>query len=176
MEAPVKKVQPAINRKLVTCQPRPKKKTCNPDGSIPEPPSVMWFWLADTFFNSCQMTSTWMCNIRLQAPTPDKKCDISHWFPCAADGRTGGRKVTWLPKISRLDRLPHFLSYGAPLARGAPLWKVSLLVMRGLNNQSGVILLLMISFSAQWVAVWHGDLSGNMKIVPSLISVLKVIQ
>ena len=52
-------------------------------------------------------------------------------------------------KIPWLDRLPHFLSYRAPLVRGVPLRKVSLFVMRGLNNQSGVILLLMISFSAQ---------------------------
>ena len=26
-----------------------------------------------------------MCNIRLQAPTLDRKCEISHWSPCGAD-------------------------------------------------------------------------------------------
>ena len=34
------------------------------------------------------------------------------------DGRTDGHVIT---KISRMDRLPNFLRYGAPLARGAPL-------------------------------------------------------
>ena len=28
-----------------------------------------------------------MYNIRLQAPTLDRKCDISHWFFCSVDGR-----------------------------------------------------------------------------------------
>ena len=44
------------------------------------------------------LTTTWMCNIRLQAPTLAKKCHISHWFSCGADrragGRVGGRTVT----------------------------------------------------------------------------------
>ena len=41
------------------------------------------------------------------------------------DGRAVGRSVYGhvITKFSRMDRLPHFLSYGAPLraARGAPL-------------------------------------------------------
>ena len=27
----------------------------------------------------------------LEVPQQGRKCDISHWFPCGADGRTGGR-------------------------------------------------------------------------------------
>ena len=47
-------------------------------------------------FDSCQLTTTWMCNIR--SHTVAKKCDISHWFPCGADCRqTGGR--TDVPKF-----------------------------------------------------------------------------
>ena len=38
---------------------------------------------------------------------------------CGADGRWGGHLIT---KISRMGRLPNFLTHGAPLrARGAPL-------------------------------------------------------
>ena len=45
----------------------------------------------------------------LQVPQQGRKCDISHWFPCGADGRTGGRavgrtyghvttKISWMDK------------------------------------------------------------------------------
>ena len=37
-----------------------------------------------------------------------------HWFPCGADGRSYGHVIT---KFSRMGRLPHFLSYGAPSTR-----------------------------------------------------------
>ena len=37
--------------------------------------------------SGCQLTKTWMCNIRLQAPTPDIRCDILHQMPCGADGQ-----------------------------------------------------------------------------------------
>ena len=50
----------------------------------------------------------------LQASTLAKKFDILYWLPCRWDGRTDGHVVT---KISRMDRLPKFLRYGAPLAR-----------------------------------------------------------
>ena len=39
---------------------------------------------------------------------------ILHWYACGADGRAGGHVIT---KISRMGRLPHFLRYGATLAR-----------------------------------------------------------
>jgi len=46
-------------------------------------------------FDSCQLTTIWMCNIRLQFPLLARKCEISHWLPCGAeglvDGRTDGR-------------------------------------------------------------------------------------
>ena len=39
------------------------------------------------------------------------------------DGRAGGWSVYGhvITKFSQMGRLPHFLSYGAPLMRGAPL-------------------------------------------------------
>ena len=64
-----------------------KKKTRhNLDGSTPDPA----VWSGDTgqrilCFDSCQLTTTSMCNIRLQAPKLARNCNISHWFPCGAD-------------------------------------------------------------------------------------------
>ena len=48
-------------------------------------------WSCDTgqwipCFGSCPLITTWMHNIRLQAPTLARKCEISHQFPCGADG------------------------------------------------------------------------------------------
>ena len=44
-----------------------------------------------------------------------RKFDISHWFTCGADGRrTYGHVIT---KVSQMDRLTNFLSYGAPLSK-----------------------------------------------------------
>ena len=40
-------------------------------------------------FDSCQLTTTWMCNITLQAPTLARKSDISLRFPVLlAEGLT----------------------------------------------------------------------------------------
>ena len=50
-------------------------------------------------FDSCQLTTTWMWNIRLQASKLARKCTISHWFPCGAGGRAGGHTVTLLAKF-----------------------------------------------------------------------------
>lgn len=41
--------------------------------------------------DNCKLTSTWMCNIRMKAPTPVRKCEISHWLTCDADGQMDGR-------------------------------------------------------------------------------------
>ena len=47
-----------------------------------------------------------MYNIRLQAPKLARKCEIKHWYACAADGR----KVGWsmyghvIAEFSRMDR------------------------------------------------------------------------
>ena len=48
------------------------------------------------------------------APKLARKCESKHWFPCGADGRSYGHVIT---KFSRIGRLPHFLSYGAPSTR-----------------------------------------------------------
>ena len=82
------------------------KKTCNLDGSTPEP--AIWPRDADQripCFDSCQLTTTWMCNIRTKAPTLARK-----FLMAETDGWVGGHMVT------QLDRQPNFLSYGAPLA------------------------------------------------------------
>ena len=46
---------------------------------------------------------------------------ILHWYACGADGRSGGRSVYGhvITKFSRMGRLLHFLTHGAPLARFA---------------------------------------------------------
>ena len=41
--------------------------------------------------DSCQLTTTWMCNIRLKALTLARKCEISRWLTCGADGQVYGR-------------------------------------------------------------------------------------
>ena len=67
-------------------------------------------WSCDTgqripCFYSCQLTTTWMCNTRLQAPTLARNCEILHWLPCDADGRSDGRTYGHVTtKISRIDR------------------------------------------------------------------------
>ena len=49
------------------------------------------------------------------APKLARKCEIEHWFPCGADGRSFVRRmVTWLPNfLGWVDLLTH----GAPQAR-----------------------------------------------------------
>ena len=46
---------------------------------------------------------------------------ILHWYTCGADGRSLGRAVYGhvITKFSRMGRLLHFLTHGAPLARFA---------------------------------------------------------
>ena len=46
---------------------------------------------------------------------------ILHWYACGADGRSGGRSVYGhvITKFSRMGRLLHFLTHGAPLPRFA---------------------------------------------------------
>ena len=64
----------------------------------------------DTRFDTCEVTTTWKCNIRLQAPPLAKKCDISHWLLCGADdGQTSYHATT---KIPRMDRQPNFVAMG----------------------------------------------------------------
>ena len=55
------------------------------------------------------------------APKLARKCEIGHWLPCGAGGRTvsraGGRAVYGhlMTKFSRMGSLLHFLTHGAPL-------------------------------------------------------------
>ena len=62
------------------------------NGSIPEPTIRSGGTGRQiSCFDSCQLITTWMCNIRLQAPKLARKCEIKHWLPCGADGRLGGQ-------------------------------------------------------------------------------------
>ena len=77
--------EPAISWKLVPCQWITSKKTYNLKWAIPKPATQscdtgQW----KSSFDSCKLTTTWMCNIQLQAPTWARKCEISHRFPCGA--------------------------------------------------------------------------------------------
>ena len=49
------------------------------------------------------------------APKLARKCESKHWFPCGADRRSAYGHV--IIKCSRMGKLPHFLSYGAPSMR-----------------------------------------------------------
>ena len=55
-------------------------------------------------FDNCQLTTTWTCNSRMQAPTLTRKLLVVQ-----TGGRVGGHMVKWL------DRQPNFLSYEDPL-------------------------------------------------------------
>ena len=54
---------------------------------------------------SCQLATTWMCNIWLQAPTLARKCEIL-FFIVQRNGWEDGHVTT---KISWMDREPNFL-------------------------------------------------------------------
>ena len=74
------------NKKLVSGK---LKKTCTSNLEGSTEPTV---WSRDTgqripCFDSCQLTTTRMCNIRWQVTTLARKCTISHWFPCGAVGQ-----------------------------------------------------------------------------------------
>ena len=86
-------LQSVENWKLVSGKLK-KKTRHNLYGPTPDPA----IWSGDTgqrilCFDSCQLTTTGMCNIRLQAPKLAGKCSISYCFPCSADGRAGWRVV-----------------------------------------------------------------------------------
>ena len=88
----------------------------NLDGSVPEL-TIMSCNTSQRIpcFDSCQLTTTWMCNIRLHAPTLARKCNDSHWFSRGAEGRG------WTYGKNFLDgKETNFLPMG-PHARGAPL-------------------------------------------------------
>ena len=79
-------LQSVENKKLVSGK---LKKTCTSNLEALTGPTV---WSRDTgqqipCFDSCQLTTTRMCNIRWQATPLARKCTISHWFPCGAVGQ-----------------------------------------------------------------------------------------
>ena len=74
---------------------------------------------------------------RLRALTLARKFDISRWFPSGADGRLDGRTGVGSHDYqnSRIDRLPNFLRYGAPLARASRARGAALLILPSLYNR-----------------------------------------
>ena len=83
-------LEPAIVWKLVTCQRITSKGTrpwwVKSEPAIRSGDTCQWI----PCFDSCQLVTTWMCNIRLHS---DRKCEIKHCFPCGADRRSSGRSV-----------------------------------------------------------------------------------
>ena len=84
----LKKNEPAIIWKLVTCQ-----RILDLNGSIPEP-AILSGDTVQPCFESCQLFTTLMCNMcaisSCCAPKLARKCNIEHWLPCGADRREGG--------------------------------------------------------------------------------------
>ena len=64
-------------------------------------------------FDSCQLTTTWMCNIRLRVPILARKCEISHWLFCGAEEQVEGWTDRRLHKISRMDITKFSLLWGS---------------------------------------------------------------
>ena len=79
-------------------------------------------------FDSCQLIITWMCNIRLQAPTLTRKCNDSNWFHCGlmSGGRAGGRRVMCLPKFLGWKGNQIFCGMEQPLKRPNKLVRTAL--------------------------------------------------
>ena len=108
--------------KLVICQGITSKNTRPRWVNTWARGTVRWYWSAGALF--WQLSIDHNIDVQLVfpwAPKLARKCESRHWFPCGADGRSYGHVIT---KFSRMGRLPHFLTYGAPptLARFAPGW------------------------------------------------------
>ena len=73
---------------------------------------------------------------RLQAAILARKCDISHWFPCGTDRRTGGQTDVRSRSYQFLwtHRETNFLSHGAPPCSRARL--LLQVLTRGVNSPS----------------------------------------
>ena len=60
------------------------------------------YWSADTLFWELSIDHNMDVQYQVVGPHISKlarMCEISHWFPCGADGRSDGRTVTWPPKF-----------------------------------------------------------------------------
>ena len=110
------KLEPAIIWKLVTCQRITSKNTWPRWVDTWARDTVKWYWSADTLFWQLSIDHSIDVHlVFLSAPKLARKCESRHWFPCGADGRSAyGHVIT---KFSRMGRLPHFLTYGAPPTR-----------------------------------------------------------
>ena len=101
--------------KLVICQRITSKNTRPRWVNTWARGTVRWYWSAGALF--WQLSIDHNIDVQLVfpwAPKLARKCESRHWFPCGADGRSYGHVIT---KFSRMGRLPHFLTYGAPPTR-----------------------------------------------------------
>ena len=90
------------------------KKVLDLDGSTLEPPVPSGnTGQRISCFDSCQLITTLMCNqFSLGLPNQPESVRVNIGFPVVRmDGRAYGHLIT---TFSRIGRLPHFLSYGAP--------------------------------------------------------------
>ena len=101
------RLEHAIILKLVICQRITSKKYSTSMGRHLSPQYGQVILVSGYPVFDVQLVFYW-------APKLARKCESKHWFPCGADGRSYGHVIT---KFSRMGRLPHFLSYGAPSTR-----------------------------------------------------------
>ena len=120
------KLEPAIIWKPVPCQRITSKKYLTSMGRHLSPRYGQVILVSGyPVLTAVNWSQHWcainVCHISLPVlPNWLESVRIKHWFPCGADGRTGGRcTVTWLPNFLGWVDL---LSYGAPLARASCAW------------------------------------------------------
>ena len=70
--------------------------------------TVRWYWSVDTLFWQLSVDHNMAVQYQVAPGLPNvaRKCEIKHWFPCVADGRTVGRSVYGhvITKFSRMNR------------------------------------------------------------------------
>ena len=116
------KLEPAIIWKLVTCQRITSKRYSTSMGRHLSPRYGQVILVSGYPVLTAVNWSQHWCAICVQyqfscATKLATKCEIEHWFPCGADGRTEGRAVYGrvITKFSGMDRFPEL--WGSACAR-----------------------------------------------------------
>ena len=116
------KLEPAIIWKLVTCQRITSKRYSTSMGRHLSPRYGQVILVSGYPVLTAVNWSQHWCAICVQyqfscATKLARKCEIEHWFPCGADGRTEGRAVYGrvITKFSGMDRFPEL--WGSACAR-----------------------------------------------------------
>ena len=81
---------------------------------------------------------------------------ISPWYACGTDGRTYGHVIT---KLSWMGRLPHFLTYGAPLRGRELLYYLYLIIYSSIKMYFWSFLRAVIKF---WSSRSKWRFTGNI--------------